>query len=601
MKNIQQRTIFYPGNLLLLLGGLIALSSCSKLDQNPESTVTKEAVFKSEKGLELYANSFYTMLPNADAVQRGDAMADYTARREVPDFIREGAYTARQSSGWNWSELRNINYFIENCTNTAIPADVRNNYIGIAKFFRALFYFNKVVRFGDVPWVNATYTVDEEKLYKARDPRTLVLDSMLSDLNFAITNIKATNDASRTMVTKYVALALKARIALFEGTFRKYHTNYNLVASANFWLKEAKDASARIMTEAPFKLNESGDSKTAYRNVFVSTLPNANEVILANVFDDKLSVYHDANWYWTSATYGDRASLTRTFVNTYLNIDGSSFTDNPAYKTTVFQEEVKNRDLRLSQTIRTQGYARINGGNTEVSAPLFSYTFTGYHPIKWTLDNVFYDAGSRNDNALPIFRYAEVLLVYAEAAAELGELTVADWTKTIGALRKRAGITGGLSALPTRVDPYLQQTYFPEISNPVLLEIRRERGIELVFEGLRFQDIIRWKKGKLMEQVWNGIYVPGVDQLLDLNEDSKPDVLFYNQNPANRINGVSYINVAPSATSTPNPYKLSNGSSGEITWLTNIPRVWNDKFYLYPIPESDRLINPNLGQNPGWE
>lgn len=597
-NSITTKWLFIMMNSLVFI---ITFSSCNKLEQIPESTVTKDAVFKSERGLELYVSSFYNMLPNSDAIQRGDGMADYTARREVPDFIREGAYSARQSTGWSWSDLRNINYFIENCNNPTISLEIRKNYIGIAKFFRALFYFQKVVRFGDVPWIGTTYGVNEERLYQARDSRVLVLDSVLSDLNFAIDNITLNNDPSRTMITKSVALALKSRISLFEGTFRKYHTDYNLTSSANFWLKEAKESAERIINEGIFKLNVTGSNTSSYRDLFVSQTVNPNEVILANVYDDALSIYHDANWYWTSATYGDRASLTRTFINTYLNIDGTSFTDNPSYKTMEFHNEVKNRDLRLSQTIRVKGYARINGGVQEVSAPLFSYTFTGYHPIKWTLDNMFYDSGSRNDNALPIFRYAEILLNYAEARAELGEMTSNDWSKTIGALRQRAGITSGITALPTRIDPYLQQNYFPAITDPILLEVRRERGIELVFEGLRFQDIIRWKRGELMEQVWNGIYVPQVGTLHDLNEDNKPDVSFYIVNPSNTISGVSYINVGASATSTVNPYKLSNGNSGEITWLSNIPRVWNDKYYLYPIPESDRLINPKLGQNPGWK
>ncbi len=604
MKNqiIKRRTINkFRLVISCMLFNIILLFSCNKLEQTPEASVTKDAVFKSEKGLELYIYSLYNMLPNADAIQRGDAMADYTARREVPEFLRDGAYSARQSSGWTWTDLRNINYFIENCTNPTISQEIRNNYIGVAKFFRALFYFQKVVRFGDVPWIGKTYDVTEEKLYQGRDSRTLVMDSILSDLNFAIDHITLTNDPSRTLITRYAALALKSRVALFEATFRKYHTEYNLSSTSAFWFKEAKNSAERIMNESSFALNIASDSKKSYRDLFISQSVNSNEVILANVYDDKLSLYHDANWYWTSATYGDRASLTRTFINTYLNIDGTPFTDNANYKTLEFKDEVKNRDLRLSQTIRVKDYARVNGGVQEVSPPLFSYTFTGYHPIKWTLDNVFYDSGSRNDNSIPIFRYAEILLNYAEAAAELGELTNEGWSKTIGALRQRAGIINGTTALPTRIDPYLQQNYFSEISDPILMEVRRERGIELVFEGLRFQDIIRWKKGKLMELAWNGIYVPAVNTLIDLNEDNKPDVSFYTINPTNRLSGVSYINVEPSITSTPNPYKLTNGTYGEITWLSNIPRVWHDKYYLYPIPESDRLINPNLGQNPGWE
>jgi len=86
-------------------------------------------------------------------------------------------------------------------------------------------------------------------------------------------------------------------------------------------------------------------------------------------------------------------------------------------------------------------------------------------------------------------RYAEILLNYAEARAELGQLTASDWTMTVGALRARAGITGGLTTLPTTLDPYMQVNYFPDVTNPALMEIRRERGIELTLEGFRFNDL----------------------------------------------------------------------------------------------------------------
>lgn len=152
----------------------------------------------------------------------------------------------------------------------------------------------------------------------------------------------------------------------------------------------------------------------------------------------------------------------------------------------VFPEEVSGRDKRLQQTIRTPNYTRVNTGTVVPAPPAFSYSYTGYQPIKWSLDDVAIDGGNNNTNAVSVFRYAEILLNYAEAKAELGSFTSEDWAITIGALRGRAGITGGLTALPTTIDPYLQNTYFPEISDPVLMEIRRERGIELAIEGFRF-------------------------------------------------------------------------------------------------------------------
>ncbi|NBA84631.1 RagB/SusD family nutrient uptake outer membrane protein [Emticicia sp. CRIBPO] len=582
--------------ILLALAGV----ACEQLDQVPESTASKNAVFGSEKGLELYANSFYNILPSASAVHQSDAMTDYGARTQVPDFLREGAFGPRQSSGWSWTNLRSINYFIDNCDNPAIPVETRNHYIALARFFRAWFYFEKVVRFGDVPWINKAMDVTDKDLFNGRDSRTLVMDSVLADLDYACKNIRTTSDNSRTLITKYVAYGFKSRVCLFEGTFRKYQTGYNLGGTANKWLNEAVAASEVVMKEGGFSLNEAGGTDKSYRQLFTNKLPVTSEIMLSAVVDPALSVFNDANWWWTSATYGARISFNRTFINTYLNIDGTPFTGKAGYKTMTFAEEVKGRDKRLQQTIRMGNYTRINGGAVEAAPPVFSYTYTGYMPIKWSLDDMYYDGGSRNDNSMSIMRYAEVLLNYAEAKAELGTLTNDDWAKTAGALRKRAGITGGLTAKPAVVDTYLQANYFPAINDATLLEIRRERGIELTLEGLRFQDIIRWKRGELMEQTWNGFYVPALDVPMDLNEDGKMDVVFYKVKPATSLPGVTYINVAETVSGVANPQRLSNDTSGELTWLNNIPRKWNDRYYLYPIPETDRLLNPALGQNPGW-
>lgn len=586
-----------PYFLIILLIALIA--GCD-LEQLPESTASKSAVFGSENGLKLYTNSFYGILPNR-STHRSDDMSDYLARRDAPSFITQNAYSALVSSGWSWGDLRNINYFIVNNNNPAVPEATRKHYQGIARFFRAYLYFQRVKRFGDVPWINKPLDVSDPDLYKGRDPRALVMDSVLADINYACANISTTSDPTRSQVTKYVAYALKARICLHEGTFRKYHTQLGLTATANTWLTQAAEAAKIVMDQSGFKLHDGEGTDKSYRSLFISQTPNASEIMMAAISDLSLSILNDANWYWTSGTYGDKASFIRTFINTYLNIDGTPFTSNPGYQTMTFMDEVKNRDKRLKQTIRLGDYKRISGGVLVPAPPLFSYTFTGYQPIKWTLDDMYYDTRDLNINAISMFRYAEVLLIYAEAKAELGTLTDADWALTVGALRKRAGITGGLTAKPTVVDPYLQSTYFPNISDPVILEVRRERGIELCLEGFRFDDIVRWRRGELMQMEWNGFYVPQLVTPLDLNEDGILDVAFYQgTRPSPAVAGVTYVDVSPTVAGKTNTQLLKNGTSGEITWLNTIVRKWEEKNYYYPIPEPDRLANPNLGQNPGW-
>ena len=569
------------------------------LEELPEATTSKGPIFGSESGLILYTNSFYTMF-NGKNLHRADAMSDYLARRDSPPFITEGNFSAQVSTGWNWADLRNINYFIENCNDPGVPVAVRKNYLGIAKFFRAWFYFDKVKRFGDVPWIGKPLDVtDTELLFKGRDPRTMVMDSVLADLDYACQNIIAGNEPSRSLVTKYVAYAFKARVALHEGTFRKYHTNLGLQASVDGLLNQAATAAKKVMDESGYKLYDGAGIDKSYRQVFINPAPIATEVMLSAVCDLALNNLNDGNWYWTSGTYGDKASFIRTFINTYLNIDGTPFTNNPAYKTMLFKDEVKNRDKRLTQTIRAGDYKRTNAGVLVPSPPLFSYTFTGYMPIKWALDDMYYDTRDLNINSVTIFRYAEVLLAYAEAKAELGTMTDADWALTIGALRKRAGITGGLTTRPTVVDTYLQSKYFPGITNPVILEVRRERGIELCLEGFRFDDIVRWKRGELMQMEWNGMYVPELNTPMDLNEDGILDVAFYKTLPT-KVNGVTYVEVSPSIAGKPNSQLLSGDTSGELTWLNNIPRKWADKNYYYPIPTGDIITNPKLVQNPGW-
>lgn len=580
---------------------LIGFAGCKELDQEPQATASKSAIFGSETGLKLYTNNFYSMgfLPRNSTSQ--DAMTDYLAVRAVETFLQPGAYAPNLSSGWSWTDLRNINYFIANCNDPAVAGTVRRNYLGIARYFRAYFYMEKVKRFGDVPWIGKPLDIDDPSLYGKRDTRELVMDSVLADLDYATTNITATNDATRSTITKYVAYAYKSRVCLFEGTFRKYHTQLNLQATAPVWLNRAADAAKFVMDNGGYALNSAGGAGSSYRQVFISTAPVATEVLQSAVSDLTLNVLHDANWWWTSGTYGAKASFIRTFINTYLKLDGTPYTNDPAYRTQLFKDEVKNRDLRLKQTIRLGDYKRLSNGTLVPAPPVFSYTFTGYQPIKLTLDDMYYDAGALNINSIALFRYAEVLLNYAEARAELGTLTDADWARTIGALRARGGITGGLSAKPTVADPYLMTNYFPGITDPSILEIRRERGIELCLEGFRYADLLRWKRGQLMELEWNGFYVPSLVTPLDLNEDGILDVAFYQgTRPTPAVAGVTYVDVSATVGGKANSQLLKNGTSGELTWMKEIARKWDDKMYFYPIPQADLLKNPNLGQNPGW-
>jgi len=576
-----------------LLGGLFiwtCLSSC-ELNEYPQSQASRLAIFGSASGLELYTNSFYEMLPTPyDGVFQVDDNSDLIARQNVSNLLMPNALSPVTSSGWGWTDLRNINYFIENCENSTVAE--KEHYLGLARFFRAFFYFEKVKRFGDVPWIDRTIEVDdEEKLYGPRDDRFTIMDYVLRDLDYAIEHITMTTDPSCTRITKNVVRAYKARVCLYEASFRKYHTQYNKQGTANTLFEEVIKMADAI---TGFSLRQGA---TAYRDMFLQRAPYTEETILSVRLNASLQTFSSRNRKTISPTYGNRPALTRNFVNTYLNADGTPFTNNPNYKTTPFVEEVKNRDPRLGQTIRIGNYRRTENGVPIIAPPNLDQSHTGYQIIKGCYDERFpYDDESRNENAHLIFRYAEVLLNKAEALAELGRMTDADWASTIGALRGRAGITGAtLTQKPTEADPYMIEFYKGKFTDPVLLEVLRERAVEMITEGLRPDDLMRWRLGELLaEAPMNGMYVPALGEY-DLNGDGIMDVCFYQgERPASTA--TVFVDVSSAGVGR---RILSAGTSGELIWNPGA-REWLDKKYLYPIPEVDRVKNPALGQNPEW-
>jgi len=581
MKNISKIC------LILILTGLF--SSCKDfLETEPVDKLVPTTFFEKEEDLELYTNSFYQrMLPGGLEVVQADEMGEYTSKNQSPSYIA-GSYTSVNEGAWNWTDLRNINFFLENFDNEAIPQEARNHYEGIARFFRAYFYFEKVKRYGGVPWYSKTMTTDDPDLYKPRDSREMVMDSVLADLNFAVENIYDVKDNTSSLVSRQVALAFKSRVALFEGTFRKYHPEAGLTGSVEKFLTEAADAAKKVMESGQYSLYNTGSPSSDYRSLFISENAVSEEVMWAVIYNNALKRWHNITWKFNSATYGARWGLNKQFINTYLMTDGSRFTEMTGYDELPFVEEMENRDHRLAQTVRSLGYQR--GGKP--APPNFGYTYTGYHIMKHSLDDPGLDGISESYNSIPLIRYAEVLLNYAEAMAELGTFGTAEWNMTIGPLRERAGV---VSTPPVSADPYLQKTYFPEISDRFLLEVRRERGVELVYEGLRYDDLMRWKKGHLLEMSWKGIYVPALNQPMDLDGNGTFDVAFVRTVPDNKVSGVIYYVIDGTAS------KLSEGDHGHLIWRDDEERVFDEKKYLHPISNADIVLNDQLEQNPGWE
>lgn len=571
----------------LFLSAAIACISCEDmLDYQPKDRLSPDTYFKTETDCELWTNNYYTVFPSAEGIY--SEPYDVIVRDVLADEISGVRKPMPTDGNWNWEKLREMNFFLSRASQIE-DESVRLEYEGLTRFFRAYFYFEKVKRYGDVPWVDRPLGSDEEELYKGRDSRELVMEKVMEDVDFAIANLPEVQNVYR--VTRWTARALKSRIALFEGTFRKYH---GLDGYEEF-LQACVNASEPFLT-GPYSIYTSGS--TPYQDLFTSQDAIETEIILARAYTSAISgMTHDVNGHLTGATMG-RPGMTRNVVNMYLMRDGSRYTDQENYATKTFVEECKNRDLRMAQTLRTPGYKRI-GGSKEL-APDLSRSTTGYQLIKYLTEEK-YDANKASTNDMPLFRLAEVLLNYAEAKAELGTLKQADLDNTIRPLRARAGLPDlDMEEANANPDPYLSspETGYANVTGDnkgVILEIRRERTLETPMEGLRYWDIMRWKEGKRFEKPIEGLYFPGTGEY-DLDGNGSVDVCIYDTEkaPGNSAD-VLYLKLGTDIV-------LSGGTSGNVLAHSTQQRTWNEeRDYLYPIPTDDRVLTQGaISQNPGW-
>lgn len=572
----------------IVLSFALMSTACNNdyLERYPLSELAPENYFRSASELRTYTNSFYSALPDALAIHYNNPSQGDDEARNTLAVEFQGVRTTPSSGGeWTWTTLRSINFYLENSVKCP-DESARQEYDGVARFFRAFFYFDKIVRFGDVPWYDTVNQLDDPAMFKARDSRKVVFAKMMEDLDYAIAHCSTNKSAQQ--ITKWTALAYKSRMCLFEGTFRKYH-------GLGDWepvLEEGVKAADELIKSGTYSIYKSTAS-TAYQELFIAEDAIPSEMILARQYSAAVPFVHSANFYILSASYG-RPGMVKQLVNSYLMKDGSRFTDRPDFEKLSFFEESQNRDPRLSQTIRTPGYKRIGASTTSV--PDFATSVTGYQYIKYILSSAF-DAG-QSTNDMPIMRYAEVLLNYAEAKAELGTLNQSDIDRSIKFLRDRVGMpnlhVNDANALP---DPYLLAAY-PNVTKSTqtgaILEIRRERRIEMVKEGLRYQDLLRWKEGAKVAQPFYGMYFPGAGEY-DLDQNGTVDLVIYEGTAPAKKPGVQYQKLGELV--------LENGKNGgRIVNLPDITKKWTeDKDYLYPIPTQEFQLNKKLEQNPGWD
>jgi hypothetical protein len=563
--------------LLLLMGN----SSCERfLNLPPRDAISNEDYWNSAADLEKYILQFYPKLPRhgtAGTMPIEDATSDNMVLA-VPDPILNGGRTITTGS-WSsdWVNIRNINFFFDNYGKVQDRIESYRHFLGEAHFFKAWFYFQLLNQYGDVPWYTSSLQPGSQELYNPRTARTVVADSILAHIDKAVEFLNARNTAGNSRLNKEAALAFKSRVALFEGTWQKYHQGTPFATSGaqpQKYFQACIDAANQLINGTYTKgIYNTGNPDTDYYTLFgLDNMSNVNEVLLYNASNASENMGNNVQLYTTVRS--QRMAVTWNLVTSYLGKTGQPYDYLSVAKDTKGNDFLKkiatDCDPRLQGTVWIPGDLRIASNNSRFDKPYVdqggeNLCATGFQVKKFS--NPYSRAagsdqsGGFSETGYIIFRYGEVLLNLAEAQYELNQTVAYD---ALNLLRRRAGMPN-FSILPQSEDPTLEY-YGYEVSD-ALYEIRRERRVELALEGRRSDDYRRWAAHALIR--------------------------------GKRFYGYPFLK---SEFPSYNPPLQSNGLIDYFkTQLPDGYRFRPERDYLDDIPQLERTLNPNLSQNPGWE
>ncbi len=575
------RNYFIKKGFWLIPVAMLWLAGCTKdLNQSPKTQLADDNFWHTTSDLSQACNYLYTFLgsigddPSGNPTPYQDnysAVAYGTGSGGVGDGSRIAPATASEWTNY-YRLIRASNNILEKSASISGDAATIGKFLGEAKFFRAMAYFQLVKRFGDVPYINRTLTTDDSLLYSTRTPRQSVIDSIYADLEYAAANCPQPDvlaTASYGRITRSAALAYKSRVALFEGTWDKFRG----INTATRNLQLAADAANTVITEGKHSLYTANGADSYFYEFQYSGGAAGNPIQLGygpqvnfNYNSNKENILvrlygQNVNNNIASHSY-ERGSLeqgnivpTRTIMDTYLYKDGlpqgKSAFDSSAQQTSSLTE-FKNRDPRINMSVRSAGelYPQV-GGLINYRAGI-AYRIKKYFIVSdWNGQTSFVNFN--------IIRYAEVLLNYAEAKFELnGSISDGDLNLTINALRNRA--TGNnVTNLPLLTNAFVASNGLD-----MRTEIRRERTVELAFEGLNYWDLLRWKTAETV--------LP------------------------NAVLGRKYFAAENTGGTTP---KLT--PDGYVILEAASFRTFNPaRDYLWPLPTKELALNGKLTQNPNW-
>jgi hypothetical protein len=544
-------------SIIAILTVSLVYSSC-KVERLPETSLPDVKFWNTETDLQNAANRLYEQMAGYTIDTRSDEYVG-TAPSNISNSTRGVVAT---SGDWNlpYQQIFTANNILEKGTKAQVADAVKNRYFGEARFFRAYYHFMLVQKYGDVPLVLKTLAINDPDLNMPRTDREAVIKAVYDDLDFAATWLPtraALPAAQYGRVTKSSALALKARIALYEGTWLKFRN----MAGWEDHLQKAIDAATAVMGQGhtlyknyPGVFLHEGEGAANTENIFVK---------IYGVTSSNLILVHNTSRDLENGRIAPTRNLLRIFAYSdglpAFNTDGSELTTKsplfvPESSETSYNTVMDNRDPRLATLVWRAGEVNWKGP----WVPIVSLGVRsglagkkGWNAEDWAINN-----GATVDK--PLIRYAEVLLTLAEAKYELaGSISDADLNITINALRTRAGMPAKLTnAFVTTNNLNMRE------------EIRRERTVELCIEGFRYDDLIRWKTA----------------------ETVLPKTLFGAKYTVAEWIGTN----APSLNLNSNNIIIIEDASKRNTFDAN-------RDYLYPIPLNEiSLSGGAVKQNPGW-
>lgn len=565
--------------LVLTLFATILLYSCEDfIDLKPLDQITEDNYWKSSNDLRNYVYQFYpAFFPYSQMVAELGTNSDEMVHGGTPSLILNGERTSR-TGRWTseWTQIRNVNIFFRNYEKCEDDFSAYKHYVGEAHFFRAWFYFEMLKKYGDLPWYDQVIELDdEENLLKPRESRAAIVDKILLDLDKAVEYLDFRKDVGNCVINKEVALAFQTRVALYEGTWQKYHVGTPFAtpsADPNKYFTKCVEAAEKLINgNYTTGIYNTGNPESDYYTMFgLVNMGNINEVLLYKQFNLAEGFRNSVEGFLSYNP--EQKGATWDLVSSYLSKDGkpvdylglSATSKGNDFLTDIAQIS----DNRLKSTIYIPGdYLNVSLGlifeKPRIDAGVLQLCPTGFQIKKTTNPNSVgagqsWEIGS--ETGLIIFRYAEVLLNYAESKYELkGEVAY----EQLNLLRKRAGMPD-FSINKQSDDPNLINYGYP-ISDE-LYEIRRERRVELALEGFRDEDLNRWAAHAVFKNKRPKGY--------PLNRAEFPN---YNGNVDE--NGLIDF------------YKIQ---------LPEGYQFKENRDYLMSIPQDELTLNTNLVQNPNW-